>query len=374
MKLAIVLLFALGCSAAVPSVTLYNAAADGQTMPYVGLGTGGYNSDPTIGYNNYPECWDADSGCGAWVIEAVTKWLSDDVGGRRLDLADSYHNDKVVGQALAQANVNRSELFILEKVGPSLPLGYNDTLKQFAQILSDLQTDYVDMLLIHWPVQNPSQGNVSNNETESSDPLCNQQLDSYDPKACRLSTWKAMVELYESGAAKAIGVSNYNISHLEEIAEAGMPLPSLNQCPFHLYHSVVQIDLLIYCQKNNIQFLGYSPLGVPDWHKFTPPPATELQDPIVLSLAAKYDVTPAQVLLNFQWQLGVPVNPRSMNATHMKENLNYFDFELAEEDVTDLLQSHQITCAEDSWYECYNATAVAQYVKSRYAAKKAMKL
>ena len=205
-----------------------------------------------MGYGGYPECFDDASGCDIYSARTLLSWL--ELGGRRLDTANTYGSDRSIGRAMAQSGVPRKEIFILSKIGPGqfdLPLGYNDTLVQFRQILRDLQTDYVDLLLIHWPTQVVPQ---------SMDPNC-RQGPHYDERLCRLNTWRAMLEIFDSGKALSVGVSNFNITHLEEIANAGLRLPSVNQCPFHLYRSSSQQRLRDYCRGHNITFWGYSPLG-----------------------------------------------------------------------------------------------------------------
>lgn len=172
--------------------------------------------------------------CDDYVEQAVQDWIA--VGGRRLDCANSYNNQASVGKAIKKSGVKREELFILSKVGPSFPLGYQDALSQFEQVKTDLQTDYVDLLLIHWPYQNPSQGNVTNHTKTSSDPAC-QFGATYDATKCRLDTWRALVEIWRAGGARAIGVSNYNHTHINEIVDAGLPLPALTQNPYHIYRS-----------------------------------------------------------------------------------------------------------------------------------------
>ncbi len=305
-------------TASVPGVLLGNTrgtAQPGLMMPYIGLGTGAYSDNAAVGNGGYPECWSTTHGCGAWAALATTTWLS--VGGRRLDAANSYDSQIDVGRGMAASGVPREDIFLLSKVGPSQPLGFNDTLSQFATILSDMNQTYVDTLLIHWPWNSASKGNVTNNATQSTDPLCNTTVGNpyYSEKGCRLSTWRAMIQIYNAGGAKSIGVSNFNISHFEEIKEAGLPLPAITQSPFHLYLSGTQLDLLSFCWRNGIVFLGYSPLGVPDYKVYPPslPSPSQLTDPVVVDIAARYSITPAQVLLLWQYQLGIPVNPRSMN-------------------------------------------------------------
>jgi len=276
------------------------------------------------------------------------------VGGRRLDAADSYYTQKSVGEAMRNSGVNRSDIFVLQKVGPTNPLGYNDSLTQFAGILSDMQITYVDSLLIHWPWQEiPGQ--------HSSDPYCDPYSAKHNFTACRISTWKALIKIYESGQALSIGVANYNITHLQEIIEEGLILPTLNQIPFNPYHSTSQAELIQFCRDHDIVVLGYSPLGIPDWHKFPDPPmpaTTPLNDPVVLQIAAAHGRSPAAVILNWEWSLGLPVNPRSMNAAHMLDNLNIYNFTLTTDEIAQLSSRPQDYCKSDNWYECVpnNAT------------------
>ena len=289
----------------VPAVPLRNAAAPGQTMPFIGLGTGGYGSDHNA-YNAYPECWMEIVGCGNYTVEAVKAWLA--LGGRRLDAADSYDTQFSVGVAMAESGVAREEIFLLQKTGSWNPMGYNDTLDQFDFLLQQMNVSYVDLLLNHWPTS-PA--------TPTVDPLCDPAKNAtYDKKACRLSTWKAYVEIFNSGKSRSIGVANYGISDLQEIIDAGMLLPSVNQVPYHLYNAAHQQPLKAFCEAHGIVLLSYSPLGIPDWHAFpTPalPSNSTLTDPVVLSVAAAHaPATPAQVVLAWLWQQNMPSNPREL--------------------------------------------------------------
>lgn len=344
---AVALLGAAVPAVAVPNFTLANTGA-GVVMPAIGLGTGGYGSNPAVGYNGYPECWQDSAGCGAFAKKAVSQWLA--LGGRRIDSANSYANLASVGAAMAESGVARGDIFLLTKVGPGFPLGYQDAMDQWAAIQSTMNITYADLLLIHWPTDDGIKGN-------STDPACNAGSGQYDPRACRISTWKALVAIWQAGGARAIGVSNYNSTHLQEIVDAGLPLPAVNQCPFNLYRSTTQEDTIQFCKAHGILFHGYSPLGALDFHSFpagTPGlAASQLSDPNVVRIAKRHGVTPAQVLLNWQWQLGVPTNPRTMNATHMADNLKAFDFVLGSAEVATLSAAAQDTCAVDpTWYEC----------------------
>jgi 2,5-diketo-D-gluconate reductase A len=111
-------------------------------------GTGGYASKPNGTANNYPECW-SEPNCGNYTSAAVKTWLL--TGGRRLDAANSYGDMKSVGIGLAASGVAREDVFLLQKVGNSLSMGYNDVMLQFDDILQQMNVTYVDLLLIHWP-------------------------------------------------------------------------------------------------------------------------------------------------------------------------------------------------------------------------------
>ena len=342
-----VLLIAHQALAGSASIRLRNAAAaNALPMPVTGLGTGGYTGNSSQPYGSYPECFngcaDAEclvpnpanfSGCGEYVQAAVTTWLQ--LGGRRIDNSASYHNQYYVGVSIAASGIPRDQIFFVSKVGPYLPLGYADSKKQFDGILQTTNLAYVDLLLVHWP--DCTTGGGCTGQPQSSEPACQFGTPTYNPKQCRLSTWQAMVEIFQAGGARAIGVSNYNQTHIQEIVEAGMLLPSVNQCPFNIYHSEVQYSLIDFCKSLNITFNGYSPFGVPDRRAFAPPLArTTLLDPVVVEIAAQHRRAPAEIMLAWQQAWGMVVNPRSMNAAHMLQNLAFSDIVLTADEVQQL--------------------------------------
>jgi diketogulonate reductase-like aldo/keto reductase len=345
--------------AEVPSFPLHNAAEPGLNLPAVGAGTGFYGRN-ILPYGEYPECGADLVGCGNNTQKAVYIWLTK-ANGVRLDCANSYYNQRSVARGIEQSGINRSQIFILSKVGPSYPLGYNETLQQTFDILQELQTDYIDLMLVHWPLVTPSE-----QIPISSDPLCNLTASlTYNERKCRLSTWSAMIVLFQRGLVRSIGVSNYNTTHLQEIIDAGLPLPTANQVSFNPYnYRTGRADLLQFCQKHQILLIGYSPLGVPDVHQFptenrnkqpTGMSRTLLEDPVIVSLAKEYNRTPAQVLIRWAHQLGVPTNPRSMSETHMLENLAVFSnpFTITDNDMNRINNLAQDTCdADPDWYEC----------------------
>ena len=209
----------------------------------------------------------------------------------------------------------------------------------------------MDALLIHWPTAT----------APSKEPACNAGA-AYNATACRLETWRACVQLFNSGAARSIGVSNYYPEHLEEIRLAGMVMPAINQIPFHIYRSSSWESTRTYCLTHGIAVNAYSPLGAPDVYAF---PAgngmspTQLVDPVVTAIAAAHARTPAAVLLNWLWQLAIPQNPRSYSPAHWADALGAYDFALNSTEVGLLSSRPQAWCSIFSYYECAPDTARA---------------
>jgi 2,5-diketo-D-gluconate reductase A len=289
-------------------------------------------------YGAYPECWNGCydpqcvapdppgfRSCGAFVEAALATYLQ--LGGRRIDSSDSYHSQKFAGAALAASGLARGDVFFTSKVGPYLALGGAEARAQFSGILAGTGPwlgGRVDLLLIHWPSCLPSAGGSACPPPggASSTPACAVGGPAYDERGCRLDTWRALVAIWRAGGARAVGVSNYNATHLQEIKDAGLPLPAVNQIPFHLYRAAYAAPTIAWCRENGVLVNGYSPFGVPDHGAFKPPLApTVLEDPVVAAVAAAHSVSPAVALLAWMFQQGVVFNPRSMNARHMLENI-----------------------------------------------------
>ena len=195
-------------------------------------------------------------------------------------------------------------------------MGYNETMNQIKPVLETLQVDYLDLLMIHWP------GPPGN----STDPACIGNPTSW--RACRQSTWKAVQDLFHSGKTRAIGVSNFEQNHLEDIIEMKELLPSVNQIEFSPYWH--EDNLVEFCKSHNIQVNGYSPLACPDWapasHNWS---ISLLQDSTVQKIAKSHSCSPAQVILSWEWHQNVVVNPRTYNKDHMQENMEFFDIKLS---------------------------------------------
>jgi len=295
-------------------VLLKNAAVPGLIMPAVGLGTGGYGTLGNVG----GEYW-----YDAVAQKAVVSWIA--AGGIRIDNSNDYNTMNGVGAGIAQSGKPRESLFITSKVGFRLPLGYNETIQQTNDILTALRTNYVDLLLIHWPgAPTPTGINWP----------CYQNAKSF--KNCRQETWRALEDVFRAGKARAIGVSNFEVKHLEDIFELNSLIPSVNQNEYHPYFH--EDALVLYCKDRNIVYNGYSSVGCPDFMS-SPPTAWKvqvIQQPIIEQIAQKYNKTAAQVVLRWSWQQGLVVNARSWSPVHHMENLNNFDFTLTMDEISNI--------------------------------------
>jgi diketogulonate reductase-like aldo/keto reductase len=213
------------------------------------------------------------------------------VGYRLIDTAKMYENEKDVGEALIKSGIPREEVFITTKLWNSNH-GYQSTIDAYNRSLKALGFSYIDLYLIHWPV-----GGLRN------------------------ETWKAMEYLLKAGKCRAIGVSNYTISHLEELLENSSTVPAVNQVEFSPY--LYQKDLLEFCHSYNIQLEAYSPLT--KGHK--------LNDPKLMAIASKYSKTSAQILIRWALQHQVVVIPKSSRKERIRENSEVFDFSISTEDM-----------------------------------------
>ncbi|KAJ3727246.1 Aldo/keto reductase [Lentinula guzmanii] len=240
----------------------------GYVMPVLGFGV----------YQNY----DARSSC----LEAFK------AGYRHVDSAQMYRNEAAVGEAVRESGLNRSDLFITTKCA-SRSHGYESTLKGVDESLSRFQFDYVDLFLIHDPLSGSDK---------------------------RLATYKALQECKAAGKIRTVGVSNYNIKHLEEIRNAGYDMPAVNQIELHPFCQ--QKPIVEYCMKNSIVVQAYCPIirGQMDHEVFT-------------SIAAKHNRDAAKVLIRWSLQKGYVPLPKSATPSRIHSNAQVFDFELDADDM-----------------------------------------
>eukprot|EP01084_Bolivina_argentea_P258101 434989_1 len=322
-------------TSSVPPIKLKNAASDDSYIPQVGLG----NAIPVPLDQQY------DRG-----YSAATKWLS--VGGTYFDEAHCYPSRQGVSAGVLNytehyTKIKRKDLFIASKVGGCSGnyLGETQIIKQVYEVLDLWNTTYIDLMLLHWSAYDYYPYFVDNGTQFSTDPYCQAYMNhtfgaQYNASLCRQSSWRGLIKLFLNGTVKAIGVSNFEEKHLIDIINykynGKYYLPTLNQMQFHGYWH--EYDLLNYCKKYNIQYNSWATTGAPDvqaniWTGNTP--VLPLH-PIAINIGEKYKKSAAQVWLRWQRQLGVIPIPRSNNITHMKENMDIFDFELSKEDMDQL--------------------------------------
>lgn len=221
-----------------------------------------------------------------------------ETGYRYFDTASFYGNEAEIGEAVKESGIPRGELFLASKVWKD-EMGYEETKNAFEKSCERMQTDYLDLYLIHWPKR-------SQEDKDWKDRL--------------KETWRAMEELYEAGRIRAIGVSNFLPHHLEVILEDAKINPMVDQLELHVGY--LQLAAVNYCREHDIIVQAWSPLGR----------RRVLEEPVVVSLAKKYQVTPAQFLLGFLYQEGFSVIPKASAKERMISNQQIFDFVLSEED------------------------------------------
>lgn len=215
-------------------------------------------------------------------------------GYRMIDTAEAYGNEKEVGEGIKLSGIDRKELFLITKVNFK---SYEQTEQTVLQSLENLQTDYIDLLLLHWPFAN------------------------------YYAAWRSLEKLYADGKIRAIGVSNFEPDQLLDLIAYNKIIPAVNQ-----------IETNLYCQRSTerswmdekqVAHMAYAPLGQGNRNEM-------YQEPVVLSLAEKYGKTPAQILLRFLTQKGIAVIPRSMQPEHIRENFALFDFVLTTDEMAAL--------------------------------------
>ncbi|MCR8980042.1 aldo/keto reductase [Brevibacillus laterosporus] len=242
---------------------------------------------------------------GSELVSAVKSAIKH--GYRSIDTAAIYGNETSVGQAIQEGiqetNLSREDLFVTSKVW-NADLGYEATLAAFETSLDKLGLEYLDLYLIHWPV-----------------------------KGKYKEAWRALEKLYKDGRVKAIGVSNFQIHHLEDLMEEAEIKPMINQVEFHPY--LTQKELITFCRAHDIQMEAWSPLMQ----------GQLLDNPVLQEIADKHGKTVAQVILRWDLQHGVITIPKSTKEHRIVENASVFDFELTKEEmdrIDALNQNHRV--------------------------------
>ncbi|GAB3474816.1 aldo/keto reductase [Nocardiopsis coralliicola] len=236
-------------------------------------------------------------GFGVWQVApheaagAVAEALQ--AGYRSIDTAAAYGNEEGVGEAIRRSGLNRSDVFVTSKLR-NADQGYDAALRAFEGSLTRLGLETLDLYLIHWPMP---------------------ERDDY------VATWKAFERLYAEGRVRAIGVSNFQIPHLERVMREGLIAPMLNQIELH--PRLAQPELRAFDARHGIATEAWSPLG----H------GRVLDDPVIAKIAGAHGVTPAQVIIRWHLQLGNVVIPKSVTPERIRANFDVFGFTLTSGDV-----------------------------------------
>ena len=253
---------------------------------------------PTVLLNNGVEI--PQLGFGVFKVppeqtEDVTRTALE-IGYRHVDTAQMYGNEAGVGRAVRAAGLARDEVFVTSKLdNPNH--ARDDALRSFDGTLAELGFDHVDLFLIHWPL--PEVGDF-------------------------VETWHAMEEIYRSGRARAIGVSNFQPHHLRRLLAAAEVVPAVNQIEVHPY--LVQDDVRAFGAEHGIVTEAWAPIAR----------GRVLDDPVITTIAKRLERTPAQVTLRWAIQRGDVVFPKSVTRSRIEENFDLFDFELADDEMAEI--------------------------------------
>ncbi|PCH34577.1 Aldo/keto reductase [Wolfiporia cocos MD-104 SS10] len=213
-------------------------------------------------------------------------------GYRHIDSARMYQNEARVGRAVRESGVPREDVFVTTKIYHP-EFGYESTLKAVDNSLQKFKFDYVDLFLIHSPISG---------------------------KEMRLATYRALLEARNAGKIKTVGVSNYGVKHLEEIREAGLETPAINQIELHPFCQ--QKPIVAYCKERGIVIQAYCPLV-----------RGSFDNPVLQEVAQKYKKDVAQVLVRWSLQSGFSPLPKSSQPARVVSNADLYDFEISSEDV-----------------------------------------
>lgn len=244
------------------------------------------------------------------VTDAVKTALS--LGYRHIDTAAAYGNETGIAKAIAESGLAREDIFITTKI-PGEIKNYDDAKKSINDSLKNLNTSYIDLMLIHAP--KPWEelfGGSDKNYFEEN-----------------LAVWKAMEEAVDAGQIRSIGVSNFEITDIQNILEHGRIKPAANQIRVHVGHTPTEV--ISYCQMNGITIMAFSPNAT----------GKLLGHPLVTEIAEKYHVSVPQLSIRYDYQLGLLPLPRSTNPAHIAENKD-IDFTISEEDMQRLSQVEEI--------------------------------
>ncbi|MDQ3925404.1 MAG: aldo/keto reductase [Actinomycetota bacterium] len=257
---------------AVPNITLN----DGNIIPQLGFGVFQIEPENTV--------------------EAVSEAL--EIGYRHIDTAEMYGNEREVGEAIRASGLDRSDVYVTSKLSNAFHEP-QEAREAFDRTLSDLGFDYVNLFLIHWPLPTLYDGDF-------------------------MSTWRALEEFKRDERARSIGVSNFQIEHLDQLAAETDTVPAVNQIEVHPYFTNEAVRE--YGREHGILTEAWSPIAQ----------GGVLEDSTITRIADKVGKTPAQVVLRWHIQRGDIIFPKSVTPSRMKENFKLFDFELEQGDVDEI--------------------------------------
>ena len=241
---------------------------DGHSIPQLGFGV--FQIDP------------------GETARAVSEAL--EVGYRHIDTAEMYGNERPVGEAIRASGLDRGDIYVTSKLNNGFHRP-DDARRAFDRTLTELGFDYVDLFLIHWPLPTLYDGDY-------------------------VSTWKTLEEFRQDGRARTVGVSNFQVEHLERLAAETETVPAVNQIELHPY--LVNEEVRAYDEAHGIASEAWSPIAQGE----------VLDDPVVTEIAERHGRTPAQVVLRWHIQRGNIVFPKSVTPERIRENFELFDFEL----------------------------------------------
>lgn len=252
-------------------------------------------------------------GLGLWQVKDKSECMATvkagiDTGYTHFDSAQIYQNEQFLGEALKLSSVKREDVFVTTKIHVGNFLRVKGS---FNKSLTKLQTEYVDLLLLHFPVS-----------------------------GARGKAWRDLEDIHADGKAKAIGVSNYTVRHLKQLLKNCKIKPAVNQVELHVF--LQQPELVAFCQENGILVEAYSPLA----H------GQGLDDPVLMSIAKKHGKSTAQIMIRWCLDIGTVPLPKSTHADRIKQNIDVFDFEL---DSTDM---EKINSLDRNLRTCWDPTNV----------------
>lgn len=270
------------------------------------------NQQKLIKLNNGIEMPQIGFGVWKFPFNQTAKIVTDAIKNhyRLIDTAKQYGNEEQVGQGIKDSGIERKQLFLTTKIFNGDQGDFDKLRNAFNEQLKKLGNDHVDLLLLHWPVFNKY-----------------------------IESWRALEAIYNDGQARAIGVCNFDVDHLQDLMEHANIMPMVNQIEFN--PRIHQPDTVAFCQDNHIQLEAWSPLGN----------GQLLNSPVINKIAKEHGKSPAQVIIRWELQQGFIVIPKSIHEERMRENRDVYDFELDADEMEAIAmldeEKHSI------WYDKY---------------------